>query len=319
MMIDDPFAPAAMEPDAETKALLDQMRAAESALPPLETITPEQMREIAKGMGTPPRRDDGVDRIIEGPHGPIPLRILGVHDSPRAVYLSYHGGGWVMGAHDHRDDFLHAFGTQIGAAVVSVGYRLCPEHRFPAPADDCEAAAAWLVSNANEEFGTSEIIIAGESAGAHLAAVTILRMRDRHSFTDFRGADLRYGMYDLRLTPSVRHYAAPGLNRTTLTHLLDFVVDVDQRADPDVSPLIAELHDLPPALFTCGTVDSLIDDSVLMWARWRTAGNPAELALYPGGTHGFDGTPTALGRSAVDRAAAFVDACLAGTLAQQPV
>jgi acetyl esterase len=78
-----------------------------------------------------------------------------------------------------------------------------------------------------------------------------------------------------------------------------------------VSPFLADLRDLPPALFAVGTGDSLLDDSVLMWARWRTAGNRAELAIYPGGPHGFDLMPLAVGEAARARAAAFVTDCLA--------
>jgi acetyl esterase/lipase len=168
-----------------------------------------------------------------------------------------------------------------------------------------------VVEHAQEEFGTSSVVIGGESAGANLAAATLLRMRDRHGYGGFAAADLRYGCYDLRLTPSVRHWPRPTLDRATLEWLVPQVIGELSADDPDVSPFLADLRDLPPALFTVGTGDSLLDDSVLMWARWRTAGNRADLAISPGAPHGFDLMPLPAGETARARAAAFVADCLA--------
>lgn len=306
----DPFASALGEPDPETTALVEQMRAAQAGLPSVVDLTPQQIRERAARGQRPPRRTDAVQRAVRGPASPIPIRILGSATTPRSVYLRYHGGGWIGGSEDDRDEPLHELAEQLCSLVVSVGYRLAPEYPFPAAADDCEAAASWLAEHAGSEFGTSTLLVGGESAGAHLAAVTILRMRHRYGFTGFKGADLRYGMYDFRLTPSVRLHPWPELDRAALTHLIPYVVDPTRVEDPDVSPLFADLRGLPPAIFTCGTGDSLLDDSLFMWARWRAAGNEAELALYPGAPHGFDLAPTALARNAVERINTFLDRCL---------
>jgi acetyl esterase len=131
----------------------------------------------------------------------ISLRVI-APAQPRGVYLHLHGGGWVLGGADMQDPMLERIADNTGQAIVAVEYRLTPEHPYPAGPDDCETAAAWLVQNAKKEFGTDALTIGGESAGGHLTAVTILRMRDRHGYTGFRGANIVYGAFDLSLTPS---------------------------------------------------------------------------------------------------------------------
>jgi acetyl esterase len=216
------------------------------------------------------------------------------------------GGGWVLGGADMQDPKLERIADNTGLAVVSVDYRLAPEHPYPAGPDDCEAAALWLARNAKAEFGADVLTIGGESAGGHLAAITLLRLRDRHGFTGFSGANLVYGAYDLSLTPSQRLFG----NERLVLRTIDFVQFVNaflptvtDRRQPDISPLYAPLHHMPPALFTVGTADALLDDTLFMYARWLAAGNAAELAIYPGGAHGFTLFPSAL----ADQAAARMD------------
>jgi acetyl esterase len=193
--------------------------------------------------------------------------------------------------------------------VVSVEYRLAPEHPYPAGPNDCETAALWLARNARAEFGSDLLAIGGESAGGHLSAVTLLRMRDRHGFTGFRAANLVYGAYDMSMTPSQRLFG----NQRLVLRTIDIVQFVNaflpaaiDRRDPDISPLYARLHDLPPALFSVGTADALLDDTLFMYARWLAAGNAAELAIYPGGAHGFTLFPNALAEQAAARMDAFL-------------
>jgi acetyl esterase/lipase len=193
--------------------------------------------------------------------------------------------------------------------VVSVDYRLAPEHPFPAGPDDCEAAALWLAGRAAAEFGTTRLWIGGESAGAHLALVTLLRLRDRHGLRPFAGANLAYGAYDLSMTPSQRRWGERNLVLSTpiLGWFYDFFVPgPERRRDPDVSPLYADLAGLPPALLTVGTLDPLLDDTLFLHARWIAAGGGAELAVWPGGIHGFDAFPTRLSRAARERMDAFL-------------
>jgi acetyl esterase len=238
----------------------------------------------------------------------IKLRII----QPRqinGVYLHFHGGGWVLGSADQQDPMLEHIADHANLAIVSVEYRLAPEHPYPAGPDDCEFAAAWLVQNARAQFGTDKLTIGGESAGGHLAAATILRMRDRYGYTGFRGANLVYGVYDLSMTPSQRAFG----DRRLVLRTIDmqqfynaFLPAITERRVPDISPLYADLAGLCPALFTVGTQDALLDDTLFMYTRWIAAGNEADLAIYPGGAHGFTLFPNRQADEAAARSEAFL-------------
>jgi acetyl esterase len=304
------FSPDAIDP--ETTAFNAQLASLLATVPPVWTNPPSATRaarEEGRGpFGPIVRSPLAVDRTIPGPGGPLKLRTM----SPptiNGVYLHLHGGGWTLGAPHHYDVILEELARAAGLGIVSVDYRLAPEYPYPAGPDDCEAAALWLVEHAQAEFGSSRLVIGGESAGAHLAAVTMLRLRDKHQRQPFSRANLVFGAYDLVGTPSV----AAGTDTLVLNHqstqwFIDQFVPADQRQDPDVSPLRADLRNLPPALFSIGTLDPLLDDSLFMHARWAAAGNPAELAIYPGGVHGFTTYDYALGRQARARMAAFLSA-----------
>ena len=248
---------------------------------------------------------------ITGKYGnAISLRVIAPNSQPRGIYLHIHGGGWVLGGADMQDPMLERIADTTGQAVVSVEYRLAPEHPYPAGPDDCEAAAAWLVQNGKREFGTDALTLGGESAGGHLAAVTVLRMRDRHGYTGFRGANLVYGAFDLGMTPSQRQFGDTRLVLRTIDMVQfynGFLPNpaTDRRA-PDISPLYADLRGLCPALFSVGTRDALLDDTLFMHARWVVAGNPGELAIHPGGAHGFTLFPNDLARAAAAKMDAFL-------------
>lgn len=245
---------------------------------------------------------------ISGPGGAIPLRVI-APPQPRGVYLHCHGGGWVLGAADQQDPLLELIAERTGLACVSVEYRLAPEHPYPAGPDDCEAAALWLVANARREFGAETFAVGGESAGAHLAAVTLLRLRDKHGVASCRAANLVFGCFDLAMTPSARDFGEERLILRTLDIMKfadAFVPGVADRRIPDISPLYADLRGLCPALFTIGTRDALLDDSLFMHARWIAAGNAGELAVYPGGAHGFIAFPCGIARAALERTLAFL-------------
>lgn len=213
------------------------------------------------------------------------------------VYLDFHGGGWAIGT-AAMDDRVNARIAGAGLAVVSVDYTTLPDIDLPGMIDQCAAAADWAFEHAQPEFGVSTMFIGGESAGAHLAACAMLRLRDtRADFARLRGAVLFYGPYDLSCTPSVR--AAPpdtlvldGPAMTSgLARLLPGRTE-DQRRDPAFSPLYANLSGLPPALLLCGTIDPLIDDSRLMAERWTAANANARLVIVPDAPHAFNRLPT---------------------------
>jgi len=306
------FDPASI--DSETAELNSKIEKELSALPPIYTVRPRDLR-LARAAGHSiwgPIRHvaEAEDRTIAGPAGDIRLRVF-VPDTVNAVYLHLHGGGFMLGQADHFDEALNTIAQKCQVAVVSVDYRLAPENPHPAGPDDCEAAALWLVENCRVQFGSEALVIGGESAGANLAAVTLLRLRDRHGFSGFSGAVLTYGGYDLTMTPSARNWGERNLILTTrlMQWFNENYVPSGNYNDPDISPLYADLSGMPPALFTVGTLDPLIDDTLFMHMRWSAAGNPAELAIYPGGIHAFDAFPIALARKANARIRAFIRQC----------
>ncbi|MGE5721010.1 MAG: alpha/beta hydrolase, partial [Sphingomonadales bacterium] len=260
-------------------------------------------------MPTPPPSPRAVERSIPGPAGaPLTVRII-APENPVGAYLHLHGGGLIMGSAAGQDARLEQIADNTGLACVSVEYRLAPEHPYPAAWDDSEAAALWLAANVKAEFGGDSLAIGGESAGATLAVPTLVRMRDRHGFTGFGAAALTFGNYDTSGTPSNHWNGRDGLviREQDIAYCTRcYAPDPAKRKDPDMSALYADLHGMPPALFTVGTLDCFLDDSLFMAARWTAAGNAAELALYPGGVHGFTGFPYRLGQEANARIDAFL-------------
>ncbi len=255
----------------------------------------------------------------------VPVRAIAPQAAEATgVYLHLHGGGWTLGAADLQDRALAALADATGLVAVSVEYRLAPEHPYPAAPDDCERAALWLLDRGARELGApARFAIGGESSGAHLAVLTLLRLRNRCAFA---AANLVYGVYDVTHTPSSRLWGdrrlvlSTPLMRWFGDNFLPGMPDEARRA-PGVSPLYADLRDLPPALFTVGSRDPLLDDSLFMHARWRAAGNEAELRVYEDAAHAFNAFPLAVAREADEAQHRFLAAAgerLAGTSGPVP-
>lgn len=279
-----------------------------ATVPRTETVPPEvTRRNRVEGKGifpAPEKVAEARDRTIDGRAGPIRLRTF-VPPTVRGVYLHIHGGGWVLGAADQQDVLLWTLAQRAEVAVVSVDYRLAPEHPFPAGPDDCEDAARWLLDGGGAELGADRFAIGGESAGAHLVALTLLRLRDAGMGGGFRGANLIYGVFDLTGTPSQRLWG--DRNLVLSWPLMEWFYDcflpgmaAEDRRSPGVSPLYADLGALPPARFVVGTQDPLLDDTLFMEARWRMAGNGTELEIYPEAAHGFPSFPIGMARAHMD-------------------
>lgn len=305
------FLPASIS--RETAEFNQDIHQLITAVPPTYTLPPQQIRddrEAGKGLWPVTKLDKVKDWSAPGPVGDVPLRVY-TPETVKGVYLHIHGGGFMLGCAHHSDVGMVKLADTCNVATCSVDYRLAPEDPYPAGPDDCEAAALWLIENAKKEFGTDTLIIGGESAGANLSVVTLLRMRDRHGYNGFAGANLVYGVYDLSMTPSARCWGETP-NYVLTTRLVEWFnssyAAAEKYTDPDVSPLYANLADLPPALFTIGTQDPLLDDSLFMHARWLSAGNASELAIYPGGIHAFNAFPITIASQANERIEAFVSA-----------
>lgn len=288
-----------------------------ASAPSVHTVDPAETRRTrAEGRGTFPAPEvvpEGRDLAVPGPAGPITVRSFVPPGEVRGVYLHVHGGGWVLGSAHQQDVALWRLANEAAVAVASVDYRLAPEHPFPAGPDDCEAVALWLSTGGGAgQLGAPErFVIGGESAGAHLAALTLLRLRDRHGLTPFSAANLVFGAFDLSMTPSQRSWGDRNLVLSTpiMAWFYDCFLPAmssEHRRAPDVSPLYADLSGLGPALFTVGALDPLLDDSLFMAARWSAAGNRATLRVYPEAVHGFTGFPLGLSRHASEAMWSFV-------------
>lgn len=306
------FDPAAISEEIrqQNEAILKRL----ASLPDPSSVAPSVIRERRRqGLGPFPDMPASPRATIieiDGPAGAIPLRII-APAQPKGVYFHIHGGGWTWGTADEQDPWLDRLAERCGLAVVSVEYRLAPENPFPAGPDDCEAAALWVVREAQSRFGTERLFIGGESAGAHLASLTLLRLRDRHGLAPFRGANLFAGCYDLSLTPSVANWGSDRLilNTSDVRMFTDYFCGPDRdRRDPRISPLYADLKGLPPALFSVGTRDLLLDDTLFMAARWASSGNRHDLAIWPGGCHVFIRFDSQLSEAALSRIDGFLTA-----------
>lgn len=303
----------------DTATLLDETRAFNAELERLLTTIPavnevppaETRRARREGLGIFPAPvfvPHARTLEIDGPRGPVPLRVIAPERELTGTFLHIHGGGWVLGAEDLQDPRLDRLAHDTGLAVVSVGYRLAPEDPYPAGPDDCEAAALWLLGDEGRDAigAGGPIAIGGDSAGGHLTAATLLALRDRHGITgEFAAAVFQYGAFDLSMSPSQRLWGERNLilSAPIIAWYLDQFLpgrDGEQRRDPFISPLFADLAGMPPAVFTVGTQDPLLDDTLFMEARWRAAGQATELHVWPEAPHGFLSLPMSVTSPALD-------------------
>ncbi len=305
---------------AEARAFNADLARRLAGTPSADTLPVEVVRRLRRERGgifpPPVFLDEAEDRTIPTRVGDLRLRVLRPERDPTGVYLHFHGGGWTLGGCDEQDARLLALANATGLVAASFEYRLAPEHPFPAAPDDCEDAAVWLLAGGADELGApATFAIGGESAGGQLTASTLLRLRGRHgALGAFRAATFNYGSFDLSLTPSAR--LRPDdviLSQAVRAWFRDCYIPgtgTDDRRDPKISPLYADLSDLPPALFNAAQLDPLLDDSLFMAARWRAAGNEAELRVWPDVLHGFGGHPLAIARAAAEAQWAFLSAAL---------
>ena len=294
------FAEAAI--DTETRGIAAELEEKARRGPPAHMLSARQHRqrqESGAAFGGPIRRVDAARmRAVQSGGREIPIRVF-VPSQVNGLLLAIHGGGFVMGAAHHADIRNWQIARHCSLAVVTPDYRLAPEAPYPAALDDCEAVALWLVKHGAAEFGSDALLISGESAGANLAVGTLVRLRERHGVR-LCGANLLFGWYDLALTPSARAWETRELVLSTpfLRAMARDYAEPNRLADPEISPLHADLVGLGSALFTVGTLDPLLDDTLFLHARWMAAGNPARLHVYPGGVHAFTGLPCAQARAA---------------------
>lgn len=234
------------------------------------------------------------DRTIDGPGGPLGLRLYTPEGTgPFAVVVYCHGGGYVVGDLDTQDMIARALCAWSGAIVVSVDYRLAPEHPFPAAPDDTFAALQWVASHAGEISGDpARLAVAGDSAGGNLIAAAALRARDQGG-PALRAQVNIYGScnYPSELTASAREFAAgPLLRQDDIAWFYEqYLPDpAVQQHDPQASPVRAASHaNLPPTFVGTAECDPSRDDAEAFGAKLAAAGVPVTVKRYPGMVHGF--------------------------------
>ncbi len=307
--------PAVFRPEsisAETAKFNEWLKAALAEGPALHEVPPavtRQARLEGKGLlptGGPLEGSDWRPAPTEAGE----VRVSLPKGAPKGIFIHIHGGGWTIGSPTQTDDWMQFLAAETGCVCVSVKYRLGPEEPWPACADDCEAAAVWIIEELTKEYGTNRIAIGGESAGAHLAAVTLNRLKARGMGNAVQGALLHYGVFDLAMTPSMANWGDRNMILSTPT--VDWFADNLVGDDPsllrsaEASPILADLTGMPPALFQVGTVDPLIDDTLFMAQRWMAAGAQANVNIYPGGVHAFDLFGLTISKEARAAGAAFL-------------
>jgi acetyl esterase len=286
--------------DPQARAFLARLRSANR--PPFSRLTPAQARSASAAltalMGGPPEPLARVlDRSIPGPRGPIPIRIYTPHGAtePAPVLVYFHGGGFVIGDIAMVDETCRLLAAKSGCIVVSVDYRLAPEHPYPAPREDAFAATAW-VAREGPSFGADphRLAVGGDSAGGTLAAVTSLASRAAGG-PEIAFQLLVYPGSDRDFTrPSMVEFGEDYLLTTDTMrwfHHHHTGAGADER-DPYLTPLAAtDLTGLPPALVITAGFDPLRDGGELYAARLKDAGVPVELVRYDGMIHGFFAFP----------------------------
>ena len=270
--------------------------ALDAGFPPVHTMTGAQARATIRSRFVPAADPEPVgavsDTSIPGPGGDIAVRIYRpVTDAAALPVVVYaHGGGFVFCDLDSHDGLCRNLANRIGAVMVSVDYRLAPEHPWPAAADDLYAAVRWINDNADAlGIDAGRIVVGGDSAGGNLAAVTALMARDRGG-PGLAGQLLLYPVIAADFgTESYRAFGRGYYNpKPALQWYWDqYVPTVAERSHPYASPLGADLHGLPPAVVVIAGHDPLRDEGVAYADALETAGVSVTRLSYQGGVHGF--------------------------------
>ncbi len=285
-----------MELDPQMKAILDTITAAGGK--PFNAMSPDEARAGIKLLvqvfgGAPEQVAKIEDRRIPGPAGEIPLRIYTpASAAPMGALVYFHGGGWVIGDIESHDEVCRALAKGSGCVVVSVDYRLAPEHKFPAAPEDCHAATKWVAANAAAlGVDPNRIAVGGDSAGGNLAAVVAQMARD-HGGPKIAFQLLIYPATDWsKESASQREFVQDGyiLSRGDMVWFYDhYMTSAADKTNPYFSPACAKsLAGLPPAFVMTAAIDPLRDEGEAYGEALRKAGVAVTAKRYPGVCHGF--------------------------------
>lgn len=280
--------------------LVPLIEALDAGFPPVHTMTGAQARATIRSRFAPPLEPESVaevrDAVVSGPDVDVPVRIYRpAHDGPLPILVYAHGGGFVFCDLDSHDGLCRDIANRVPAVLLSVDYRLAPEHRWPAAAEDMYAVTQWAAQHAADIGGDAQrVVVGGDSAGGNLAAVTALMARDRGGrpvaaqlliypviAADFDTESYRlYGNGFYNPAPAMRWY-------------WDQYVPVSaDREHPYASPLRADLTGLPPAVVVIAGHDPLRDEGIGFADALDGAGVSTARCVFDGGIHGFMTMPT---------------------------
>ena len=264
--------------------------------PPGQTIEENRAAwtEYSQKLSEPAPRDMTVfDRTISTPAGRVPLRVYhpGATQAPGACIVYMHGGGFMKGDLDSSDSIAWGFAEKTGASVISVDYRLAPEHPYPAAFDDCYGVLTWLADNGGDiDVDGRRIAVAGDSAGGNLAAALCLAARDRGGpkimaqalIYPGTGLDQDRGSY-------IENADGPGLTTAGTKQYRDWYLPHDtDTTDPYARPIMAtDFANLPPAHVHSAEIDPIRDDGRVFASKLALAGNLVTYREAKGMIHGF--------------------------------
>ncbi|MGO9157504.1 alpha/beta hydrolase [Mycobacterium sp.] len=280
-----------MNLDPQLAPLIEEL---DAGFPPVHTMTGAQARAVIRARFVPAARPEPVaevrDQTIPGPGGDIPVRIYRPDGSGLPVLVYAHGGGFVFCDLDSHDGLCREIANRVPAVVVSVAYRLAPEHRWPAAAEDFYAATQWAAINAPNLGGDpGRVVIGGDSAGGNLAAVAALMARDRGGPT-LAAQLLLYPVLAADFdTESYRLFGRGYYNpKPAMQWYWDqYLPSKADRVHPYAAPLHGKLHDLPPAVVVIAGHDALRDEALAYSAELDASGVRVVRAQFDGAIHGF--------------------------------
>jgi acetyl esterase len=264
--------------------------------PPFGTVSAVESRAAMAARPLPPGAPVArvEDMQLPSAAGEIPVRIYTPDKpTPLPVLVWYHGGGWVLGTLDASDHTCRELANAAGCIVVSVDYRLAPEHKFPASPEDCEAAYEWVLANAASFGGDPRrVAVGGDSAGGNLAAVVCIRARERNTPQPvFQVLVYPVTDFDFDRPSYVANAEGYLLTRDGMRWFWEqYVNNPDEMAHPHAAPLrAADLSGLAPALVITAEFDPLRDEGEAYGERLKEAGVPVTITRYDGMIHGFLG------------------------------
>ncbi len=307
-----------MPVDLQAQVVIDQREA--MGIPPLNTLSPAQARINAEARPRSPGPEVAIvdDRSIQGHEEGINVRIYtpaGAGPFPALVW--FHGGGWVVGSLDISDGTSRHLCVGADSVVISVDYRLAPEAKFPAAAEDCYAATKWVVDNASSiNVDPHRIAVGGDSAGGNLAAVVSLMARDRGG-PPLAFQLMVYPVTDREFRTDSYRQNAEGylLTRENMVWYWDhYLREASDAVNPYAAPMQAnDLKGLPPALVITAEFDPLRDEGEAYAKRLEEAGVRTTCSRYDGMVHGFFGMPDMIdkGKEAISQASAALKSTLA--------